>query len=64
VEPADLYATVKYSISPLTFQVTRAGASRFSAHLLRHTWATRFVGNGGDLLTLQEPVAVVFRLVR
>jgi len=32
----------------------RAGASRFSAHLLRHTWATRFMGNGGDLLTLKR----------
>ena len=32
----------------------RAGVGRFSAHLLRHTWATRFMGNGGDLLTLKR----------
>ena len=32
----------------------RAGVGRFSAHLLRHTWATRFMANGGDLLTLKR----------
>lgn len=32
----------------------RSGISRLRAHLLRHTFATRFLENGGDMYTLQQ----------
>lgn len=33
---------------------TRSGVKRLHAHLLRHTFATHYLLNGGDLLTLQR----------
>ncbi len=32
----------------------RSGVADFSAHRLRHTWATEFMRNGGDLLDLKR----------
>jgi site-specific recombinase XerD len=32
----------------------RSGVQRLHAHLCRHTFATRFLGNGGDVFTLQQ----------
>ncbi len=32
----------------------RSGVPRLHAHLLRHTFATRFLINGGDVFTLQQ----------
>ncbi|MFC2122525.1 tyrosine-type recombinase/integrase [Bacteroidota bacterium] len=32
----------------------RSGVSRFHAHLCRHTFATRFLINGGDVFSLQQ----------
>jgi integrase/recombinase XerC/integrase/recombinase XerD len=32
----------------------RSGVSRLHAHLCRHTFATRFLINGGDVFTLQQ----------
>lgn len=32
----------------------RSGVREFSAHVLRHTWATNFMRDGGDLLTLKR----------
>jgi len=33
---------------------TRSGVTRLHAHLCRHTFATRFLTNGGDVFTLQQ----------
>ena len=32
----------------------RSGVKRLHAHLCRHTFATRFLSNGGDVFTLQQ----------
>ncbi|MFC1926827.1 tyrosine-type recombinase/integrase [Chloroflexota bacterium] len=32
----------------------RSGVKRLHAHLCRHTFATRFLMNGGDVFTLQQ----------
>jgi site-specific recombinase XerD len=32
----------------------RSGVARFHAHLCRHTFATRFLLNGGDVFSLQQ----------
>ncbi len=32
----------------------RSGVARLHAHLCRHTFATRFLVNGGDVFTLQQ----------
>jgi site-specific recombinase XerD len=32
----------------------RSGVQRLHAHLCRHTFATRFLVNGGDVFTLQQ----------
>ncbi|MFC1983113.1 tyrosine-type recombinase/integrase [Chloroflexota bacterium] len=32
----------------------RAGVNRLHAHLCRHTFATRFLINGGDVFSLQQ----------
>jgi len=32
----------------------RSGVHRLHAHLCRHTFATRFLINGGDVFTLQQ----------
>jgi integrase/recombinase XerD len=54
--PTDEGKTFQHSGFAKLFQRLgdRSGVGRFSAHLLRHTWATNFMLNGGDLLQLKR----------
>ncbi|MFC1892558.1 tyrosine-type recombinase/integrase [Chloroflexota bacterium] len=37
-----------------SIHIFKSGVTRLHAHLCRHTFATRFLINGGDVFTLQQ----------
>jgi len=47
---------MSYNAMKLVFNrlAERAGIKRLHAHLCRHTFATKFLSNGGDIFTLQK----------
>jgi len=47
---------MSYNAMKLVFNrlAERTGIKRLHAHLCRHTFATKFLSNGGDIFTLQK----------